>query len=297
MVLFIGYVFMLLTAGSAAQALSVEAESTRLTCNFTVAGINMCDAQSPISKSYRFFSDLTPEAGEEERRVRKLCADTDSPAFLGFTNIFTPADVPKCRKVAIPTGKADGERITSFKYGERIISFKFRLPKGTGEMNTDGGANCVRTLSLGVYKPLDPANERGLWVRTGTIRDYITIDGTSCQEDTHGEQDLAIAWATLKYLEEYLQIHGVYPSAPPEGIVVNGKCLDHNGFGDVCDWDSPSAYSMGLPPVAGRQVYYYNDINGCRVEVMTTTLLTNHGLTPGVQRFDCDYFKQAICNE
>lgn len=287
MVLFISYVFMLLTAGSAAQALSVEASPDSLKCDVGNEELQLCRPQFPISKLYQFSSDLTPEAGEEERRVRKLCVDIDSPNFLGFTNVITPTDGIKCRKVTVPAHKEGGEK---------IASFKFRMPKGVGELFIDGGATCVRTLSLGVYKPLDPANERGLWVRTGTIRDYITIGGASCLNDIPGEQALATTWATLKYLEEYLEIHGVYPPAPPEGVVVNGKCIDHEGFDDVCNWDSPSAYSMGLPN-PDREVLYLNDINGCRLEMEITAPLPNHGLTPGVKRFDCDYLKQSICNE
>lgn len=279
-------VFALLTAGSAA-GLSIEASPAGMKCDVGNEELQLCRPQFPIAKLYSFSSDLTPEIGEGDRRVRKLCAYTEDPEFLGFTNVINPTDGVKCRKVAIPAHKADDER---------TATFKFRMPKGAGEIFADGGRNCVRTLSLGLYKPLDPANEKGYWVETGTIHDYVTIGGASCYNDIVGEQTLATVWVALKYIEDYLKGHGVYPPAPIEGVVVNSKCLDDSGFDTNCEWDNPHTLSLGLPNPE-RAVLYLNDVNGCRLVVETTAPLPNHGLAPGVHEFQCDYLKQTICNE
>lgn len=271
------FMFALLTAGSAG-ALSVEAIPQGVICD---GGETFCKA-SRVALQYKF-----EPSGEE--RVRQICPNYGPTGFLGFSNALSPTDQIRCLRVKIKSDVA------------KTVKLKIKFPQGI--IIDEGGTNCVRIFSGTVQRPLIDGKLRGQWIQAGKVFEVLRLsptnleDSIGCSADTDGEMALATIWVVLNHLEDYRTVHGVYPPAPNGGVVVNGMCLDHNGFGVGCDWDNPSAYSLGLPNHE-RPVVYHNDTEGCRLETNIINPLPQHGLynTDPVE-FDCDYLKQNFCSE
>lgn len=274
-----GLVFALLTGGSA-QALSVEAIPQGVVCDYDGS---FCTTRA-LSLTYSF-----EPSGEE--RIRQICPNYEQIRFLGFTNALNPTDQIRCLRVKV---KSDATK---------VAKLKLKFPKGY--LIDEGGMNCVRIFSGTVLQPLVEGKLRGQWIQAGKVYEVLRLSPhnpvvgsfSGCSADTDGEMALATIWVVLNHLEDYRTVHGVYPPAPESGIVVNGLCLDNTGFGVDCDWNNPSAYSLGLPNHE-RPVVYHNDTAGCRLVTEIINPLPQHGLfDPGPVEFSCDFLKQSYCSE